>query len=249
VTKLFRGTAPANTAPVISSLTVSQDSAVPAGGQFTVSASVADPDGDPLSYNLMLNSKYVDGSTGLQYATFTQTGAGTFSVTAPKTVGVWKVYLYAYDGQGNVGVQTESFRVVPPPVSGTNVALGKPTTASSYQATGNGAPYPPSNATDGNNTTRWASDWSDPQWLQVDLGQVTTMSHVQLVWESAYATAYQVQVSSDGTNWTTIYSPTTGTGNVEDLSVNGSGRYVRLYGTARGTPYGYSLYEFGVYHT
>ena len=249
VTKLFRGTAPANTAPVISNLTVSQDSAVPAGGQFTVSASVSDPEGDPLSYNLMLNSKYVDGSTGLQYATFTQTGAGTFSVTAPKTVGVWKVYVYAYDGQGNVGVQTESFRVVPPPVSGTDVAVGKPTTASSYQATGNGAPYPPSNATDGNTTTRWASDWSDPQWLQVDLGQTTTISHVQLVWESAYATAYQIQVSADGTNWTTIYSTTTGTGNVEDFNVTGSGRYVRLYGTARGTSYGYSLYEFGVYHS
>jgi hypothetical protein len=136
--------------------------------------------------------------------------------------------------------------VVPPPVSGTDVALGKPTTASSYQATGNGAPYLPSNATDGNDTTRWASDWSDPQWLEADLGQVTTISHVQLVWEAAYATAYQIQVSTDGT---TIYSATTGTGNVEDLNVTGSGRYVRLYGTARGTSYGYSLYEFGVYET
>jgi F5/8 type C domain/Glycosyl hydrolases family 2, TIM barrel domain len=249
VTKLFTGTEPANTAPVISSMTVSQDSAVPAGGQFTVSAGVSDPDGDPLSYNLMLSSKYVDGSTGLQYAAFTQTGTGTFSVTAPTTIGVWKVYLYAYDGHGNVGIQTVSFRVVPPPVSGTDVALGKPTTASSYQSTGTGAPYPPSNATDGSDTTRWASDWSDPQWLEVDLGQVTTINHIQLVWEDAYATAYQIQVSTDGTNWTTIYSTTTGSGNVEDFNVTGSGRYVRLYGTTRGTSYGYSLWEFGVYQT
>ena len=165
---------------------------------------LSDPDGDPLSYNLMLSSKYVDSSTGLQYAAFTQTGTGTFSVTAPSTIGVWKVYLYAYDGHGNVGIQTVSFRVVPPPVSGTDVALGKPTTASSYQSTGTGAPYPPSNATDGSDTTRWASDWSDPQWLEVDLGQVTTISHIQLVWEAAYATAYQIQVSADGINWTTI---------------------------------------------
>jgi hypothetical protein len=29
--------------------------------------------------------------------------------------------------------------------------------------------------------------------------------------------------------------------------VSGSGRYIRMYGTARGTRYGYSLYEFQVY--
>jgi hypothetical protein len=129
------------------------------------------------------------------------------------------------------------------------MALGKPTTASSYQATGNGAPYPPSNATDGSLTTRWASAWSDPQWIEVDLGQVTTISHIQLVWESAYGSAYQIQVSNDGTNWTTIYSTTTGTGGVDDFNVSGSGRYVRMYGTARGTSYGYSLWEFGIYTT
>ena len=83
----------------------------------------------------------------------------------------------------------------------------------------------------------------------MDLGQVTTINHIQLVWESAYAKAYQIQVSSDGTNWTTIYSTTSGSGSVEDFNVTGSGRYVRFYGTARATTYGYSLWEFGVYHT
>ena len=70
-----------------------------------------------------------------------------------------------------------------------------------------------------------------------------------LDWEAAYATAFQIQVSPDGTNWTTIYSTTTGTGGTQTLSVSGTGRYVRMYGTARATPYGYSLWEFGVYTT
>ena len=70
-----------------------------------------------------------------------------------------------------------------------------------------------------------------------------------LNWEAAYATAFQIQVSPDGTNWTTIYSTTTGTGGNQTLSVSGTGRYVRMYGTARATPYGYSLWEFGVYTT
>jgi hypothetical protein len=246
VKQLYSGKSSPNTPPVISSMSLSQTS-VPAKSQFTVSVNVSDPNGDPLRYHLMLSSKYVDSSTGLQNATFTQTSASSFSVTAPGTLGTWKVYVYAYDGQGNVGIETLSFKVIPPPVNGTNVALGKPTTASSYQSTGNGAPYPPSNATDGNLSTRWASDWSDPQWLQVDLGQKTTINHIQLIWESAYAQAYQIEVSDDGTTWTPIYSTTTGTGGVDDFNVSGSGKYVRMDGKQRGTTYGYSLYEFGIY--
>ncbi len=246
VKQLYSGKSSANTPPVISNMTLSQTS-VPAGGQFTVSANVSDPNGDPIRYHLMLTSKYIDQSTALKTATFTQTGPTTFSVIAPGTLGVWKVYLYAYDGQGNVGIETLSFKVIPPPVKGTNVAIGKPTTASSFQSTGNGAPYPASNATDGNFATRWASAWSDPQWIQVDLGQVTTINHIQLAWEASYASAYQIQVSNDGTTWTTIYSTTTGAGGIEDFNVSGSGRYVRMNGTARGTSYGYSLYEFGIY--
>ncbi len=47
----------------------------------------------------------------------------------------------------------------------------------------------------------------------------------------------------------TIYSTTTGTGGTQTLNVSGTGRYIRMYGTARATQYGYSLWEFsGVRH-
>ncbi len=246
VARDYGGTPQADTPPVIGSMTVGGASAVPAGGTFPVSVSASDPDGDPLRYQLMYSSKYVDGGTGLSQVGFTQTGDGTFTVTAPKSLGVWKVYVYAYDGHGNVGVETRSFRVVAPTVGGTNVAVGRPTTASSYQATGDGAPFPASNATDGRWDTRWASEWSDPQWIQVDLGRVTAIHHVQLGWESAYGKAYQVQVSADGNTWTTVYTTSTGSDGVDTFDVSGSGRYVRLNLTQRGTAYGYSLHEFGV---
>jgi hypothetical protein len=55
--------------------------------------------------------------------------------------------------------------------------------------------FPPSNATGGDVGTRWASDWSDPPWLRVGLGSVTSFDRVQLVWEASYARAYQVQTS------------------------------------------------------
>ena len=100
------------------------------------------------------------------------------------------------------------------------------------QATGFEAPK----AVDGNTTTtRWSSLYSDPQWLQVDLGATASISRVVLRWEAAYGKAYQIQTSNDGTTWTSIYSTTTATGGVNDLAISGSGRYVRMYGTARGT--------------
>ncbi len=102
-------------------------------------------------------------------------------------------------------------------------------------------------ATDGNPGTRWSSQFSDPQWIQVDLGATATIDQVVLAWETAYATAFQIQVSPDASAWTTIASTTTGTGGTQTLTVNGTGRYVRMYGTTRATPYGYSLWELTVH--
>jgi beta-glucosidase len=68
-----------------------------------------------------------------------------------------------------------------------------------------------------------------------------------LYWEAAYATAFEIQISPDNSTWTTIYSTTTGTGGTQSLNISGTGRYIRMYGTARGTQYGYSLWEFQVF--
>jgi hypothetical protein len=125
------------------------------------------------------------------------------------------------------------------------LSQGRPTTASSTENAGT----PASAATDGSTGTRWASAFADPQWLQVDLGSTATITQVVLTWEAAYGRAFQIQTSPDAATWTSVYSTTTGTGGVQTLPVTGSGRYVRLYGTARATGYGYSLYEFQVFGT
>jgi hypothetical protein len=125
----------------------------------------------------------------------------------------------------------------------TNVALNHTATASSLE----NASFPASAAVDGNTGTRWSSAFSDPQWLEVDLGSTQSICGVTLDWETAYATAFQIQVSTDNSTWTSIYSTTTGTGGTQNLSVSGSGRYIRMYGTARATQYGYSLWEFQVF--
>ncbi|MGW2491422.1 discoidin domain-containing protein [Streptomyces sp. NPDC001606] len=146
---------------------------------------------------------------------------------------LWEFQVYGTAGSGGTGCST------------TNAALNKPTTASSTENAGT----PASAAVDGNNGTRWSSAASDPQWLQIDLGTQQSICGVQLSWEAAYGKAYQIQVSDDGTTWTTVYQTSTGAGATELLTLTGSGRYVRMYGTTRATQYGYSLWEFQVFTT
>jgi hypothetical protein len=143
-----------------------------------------------------------------------------------------------------IGMALALLTVAAPPAAAADLlSQGRPATSSSTQ----NASTPASAAVDGDTATRWSSTFGDPQWLQVDLGVTATVSRVVLRWEAAYARAFQIQISDNGTAWTTVHSTTTGTGGVQTLDVNGTGRYVRLQGTQRGTVYGYSLWEFQVY--
>ena len=109
---------------------------------------------------------------------------------------------------------------------------------------------PPASPSTTISSTRWSSQFSDPQWIYVDLGQTYAISEVILRWETAFGADYQVQVSNDATDWTTIRAITGGDGDVDDLAgLFGTGRYVRILGTRRGTEWGYSLWEFAVYGT
>ena len=176
------------------------------------------------------------GTGGTQ--TLAVTGSGRYvrmNGTARATgwgYSLWEFQVFGTTGGG------------PQPPTGTPISEFRPVAASSWEG-GNA----PAAAFDGRTTTRWSSQFSDPQWIQVDLGGTATISQVVLVWESAYARAFQIQTSPNGSAWTTVYSTTTGTGGTQTLAVSGSGRYVRMNGTARATGYGYSLWEFKVFGT
>ncbi|GIG18068.1 hypothetical protein Cme02nite_64000 [Catellatospora methionotrophica] len=137
----------------------------------------------------------------------------------------------------------QSLAGVPAQAAGPLISQGKAVLASSAE----GAGTPATAAVDGDPGTRWSSVFSDPQWIRVDLGATAAIDQVKLVWEAAYATGFQIQTSPDGNTWTNIYTTTTGTGGTQTLAVTGSGRYVRMYGTARANGYGYSLWEFQVF--
>lgn len=126
-----------------------------------------------------------------------------------------------------------------------NVAIGKNASASTFK-------QPAALAFDGNAATRWESDSADPQWIAVDLGKAYRIDTVTLRWEGAYGKAYKLQVASaeapTEADWIDVYSETAGNGNLDTIVVTPrEARHVRLLGTSRGTPYGYSLWEFEVH--
>lgn len=126
-----------------------------------------------------------------------------------------------------------------------NLALNKTCTVSSIETNG----YDGNKATDGNHSSRWASIHGiDPQWIYVDLQDEYNLGSVVIHWEAAYAKQYQIQVSSDEINWTTVYSETNGNGGEDVITFSPqTAQFVRVFGTQRATGYGYSIFEFEVY--
>ena len=131
--------------------------------------------------------------------------------------------------------------------SNNNIALGKSATGSTtLQAAGL--------AFDGDPTTRWESNFqTDPSWLRVDLGATYDLSAVSIDWEYANAANYQIQGSNNGNSWTTLYNYSGGQvgDRTDDLTLSGSYRYLRMFGTARsaGNDWGYSIFEMRVFGT
>ncbi len=125
-----------------------------------------------------------------------------------------------------------------------NLAYGKTVTVSSTE----NSSYPGSAAVDADGNTRWSSSYADNQNFIVDLWENKTISSVKIAWEAAYASQYQIQVSTDNSTWTTVYSNYSGRGGTETINFSAvSARYVKLYCISRATSYGFSIYEFEVY--
>jgi hypothetical protein len=125
------------------------------------------------------------------------------------------------------------------------VSRGKPATASSQSSSS----FPPAKAVDGDAGTNWTSLTGDDQWIRVDLQARHQIDRVMLYWNSAYGKEYDLQISDDGSAWTTLYHKSDGTGGSDNLMLKGTGRYVRMKGIKRGTSGAYSLKEFDVYGT
>ena len=125
------------------------------------------------------------------------------------------------------------------------VAVGKAAHSSGYQD----ETLRPEHAVDGLLSTRWSSVFSDPQWLSIDLGREHLIEKVEIVWEAAFAQTYTIEVSSDGKTYQTVYSTDSGSGETDAIELEDpvKAQWIRMHGTQRGTPFGYSIYEFKVF--
>ena len=128
------------------------------------------------------------------------------------------------------------------------VARGKPVKASStYVEPGND--YRPENAVDGLPDTRWSSEFSDPQWLAIDLGAPTEYLPRRVGLGGGLRPKPTPSRSLwMARTWTDVYTTTNGKGGTEEIKFTPtSARWVRFYGTKRATPFGYSLWEMRVF--
>jgi hypothetical protein len=158
------------------------------------------------------------------------TQAFTFSGDAPATAADFYIdHIYYVTG----GTSTPQ-----------NLALNKPATTTSNENAALEGKY----AVDGNINTRWSSAFSDPQSITIDLGADYQVNEVKITWETARAKDYQVLISNDQSNWALLKAVTNNTTLVNQYTgLSGHGRYLRIYGTARGTQYGYSIFELEAY--
>lgn len=195
-------------------------------------AEVPDTDGVKL-YNIC--SVMLAGNPGISHVINNTGGAVTVAGNRQQVV--------QYTGEDNTPQEPEPEEPEEPVTPETNLALGK-TAESSTDLGWNTA----DKAIDGDPGTRWESEHSDNHWISIDLGAAYDINAVTLIWETAAGKDYTIDVSTDGTNWTSVYHETAGAGGTKEITFDTvSARYVRMAGSERTTDWGFSLYEFEVY--
>jgi len=130
-----------------------------------------------------------------------------------------------------------------------NLALFAPIVASTVEDDNQaGVMRLPEMANDGNDASRWSSQYADDQWLAVDLGALYLVNRVVLHWEVAFGQSYTIQLSKDSTTWFTATSITNGAEGVNNHPFDSAAaRYVRIDCHTRGTEFGFSLWEVQVF--
>ncbi len=199
------------------------------------------PAGAPVSYSGRAGTAPWTPTTAIGYAT-------TVSAEARFNTG-GKTYVFERWSDGGA----RAHDIVVPATATTLQAIyveelsaGKPATASSEE----GVDFDAGKAVDGSGLTRWASLPGDTQqWWQVDLGSERPVGRVEVDWEAAYATSYEIQGSLDGAAFSTMATAaTTGPGTKTTVfDPPASARYVRIQALERFNPdWGVSAYEVRV---
>lgn len=140
---------------------------------------------------------------------------------------------HAYADNKNPGYATDSLRLFPAwkATDGDGHVEGVTEASTSYES-------------------RWYSSNNNQDFLMVDLGQERKISKVVIDWEAnRYAASYNIEVSSDGKNWTNAKTVTENTSALTtDTFDETTARYVKMQGVQRKTGADeYAIFEMKVY--
>lgn len=220
--------------PVVSLTSPANNTTFSAGDNIEIDAAVSDATGAVTNVEFYQGATKIGEDADAPYTfTWTNAPAGTYSLTAKAT-----------DNQG-LSATSIPVSITVSNGSSSNLALNKNVTVSGNE---NGVTMPGSAAVDGDISTRWSSAFEDPSWIYVDLGARYNISEVKITWENAKGKDYLVQVADTVGNWHNLKTITGNNDLINDhTGLTGAGRYVQIYGTARTTGYGYSIFELEVY--
>jgi hypothetical protein len=100
------------------------------------------------------------------------------------------------------------------------------------------------NAVDGNMSTRWGSEFSDPQWIQLELAEPRIISGMMIYWETAFAEDYKILLSVDGKDWKQVFEVKGADGKTDDIYFKPQkAKYIKIICDKRATSWGASIFE------
>ncbi len=211
------------------------------------------------------NVKEIDNSDGgLDTITFSATEArlilidceDAYSDSSSSDTGGFSIYEIEVHQPSSASSTTdpddggfESAESMLPEPSNENLAQDQPVRASESEYR-----YEPYKTADGDMGTRWWVDDDEDEWLRVDLGSVFKVGKVVLHWHSEFAEDYQVKISRDGSNWTTVMEIDNSDGGIDTISFAArDARYVLIDceeahdDRSSSDLDGFSIYELEVY--
>ena len=241
---LYSDEAPATTAPSSSNNPPSVTIASPRdnttfieGEDIAIKVNASDNDGTVTKVELSVDGNKLDEDTSDPYE-FTWSGAA---------VGTYDLTTVATDNDGETSTSSAVRITIETDGGGDpkeNLALGKGITASSEKSN-----KPPKNSNDGDDGSYWqSSSNNETQWLQVDLAGSVAIGRAKVIWKSKYfAVSYQLEVSTDGNSWTSVYSTTNGAKGEQEFTFSQvTVKYARLLMTEANKSY-YRLLELEIF--
>ena len=165
---------------------------------------------------------------------------------------------YARAVNDAVGVGSPPPPPPPPPTPDGNLALNRPATGSAPCAAAQGPAKAVNGSVSGGNVDRWCSTATGTRFLRVDLGSTRSLTsfvvrHAQAGGERASFNTrdFDLQVSADGSRFTTVARVRGNTAAVSTHAVNSNGRFIRLNVIAGGQTGNAAahIYEFEAYGT